>query len=217
MVSPTLLAALQIVVRPKIKADSDDGQGMFLPEKLVMVDCEMDGVVSTRDNLLQVGAIKLSLNKAEKRYEQEGDAFLAYLHSDSKPTKGFHRKFLLDVFKKCNESDLKPEQFKEDFHGWLGDWKGEATPVGDCVPTDIAFLLAKGCIDPCDYDDDDKPVKGTFHYEFFDLNSVKAIARQKAGEKFKIDGENTEGIHDALVDCENQTLELNQYLKILLA
>jgi len=52
----------------------------FLPERLVMVDCEMTGVVASRDALLQVGMLKLLLNKDLMCYEQVDDDLLAYLH-----------------------------------------------------------------------------------------------------------------------------------------
>jgi len=188
----------------------------FLPERLVMVDCEMTGVVASRDALLQVGMLKLLLNKDLMCYEQVDDDLLAYLHHDGEPTNDFQRKFLLPVYEQCKISTLKPNDLKTQIHNWLGDWKGEATPVGDCVPTDIAFLLANDCIDPCDYDDAGNSVKGTFHYEFFDLNAVKAIARSKVGDKFEIPGIDKDGVHDAIVDCNNQLLELNSFIEILL-
>lgn len=206
MKSSRLIQALSLALATK--------KTSFMPEKLVMVDCEMTGVVAGRDDLLQAAFIKLRYDG--EKYCKVGEPLVLYMSHSGRPNGEFQNKYLTDVFDKCNASNLKSDEFKSQLHSWLGDYKGEATPVGDCVPTDIAFLLAGGCIDPCDYDGEGKAVKGTFHYEFFDLNAVKAIARTKAGQKFEIDGINKEGIHDALVDCENQLLELNEFLRKLL-
>lgn len=185
---------------------------MLLPKDLIMIDCEMSGVVPERDSLLQVAMLHLKLEG--KQYQVTGDPLVQYYPYDGEPENGFQKKYLSEIIKKCNESTLTDEEARSQIEGFLGNLKGKVTPVGDCVPTDMAFLYARGVIDRPDIKDD-KQVPGTFHFEFFDLNSVKAIARQKAGKKFKVPGLD-DGIHDALVDCQNQTKELNEYLKILL-
>jgi oligoribonuclease (3'-5' exoribonuclease) len=183
----------------------------FLPEHLVMVDCEFSGVLPERDDLLQIAMLKLRL--VNNQYEVFDEPLEIFLHSNKKPSCEFHRKFLKDVFRKANESYLEPEDAKQLIHDWLGKLKGVVTPAGDCVPLDLAFLYAKGCIDRGDIVDD-KPVPGTFHYEVFDANSIKAIARQKMGKKEEIKME--PGEHNAVVDCVNQTKELNYFLEVLL-
>jgi oligoribonuclease (3'-5' exoribonuclease) len=177
-----------------------------------MVDCEMTGVIPTKDKLLQVAAIKLKRDGYQ--YKQEGEPFVRYLSYDGKPETAFHKQYLTHIFKKCNESSLETDQLKEELHEWLGSYLGKATPVGDCVPTDIEFLRNNDCIDTQHYVNDE-PVLGTFHYEYFDMNAPKKMARVKMGGKF--DTPNLDdNIHDALVDCQNQTKELNHILSILL-
>lgn len=210
--SKVLIRALAMAVATKKAAASK----CFLPEKLVMVDCEMDGVVAGRDKLLQAAFLKLAYNKSKKCYEEISEPLVLYFPHDGKPKNDFQKKYLTEIFQKCNKCTTPIDANKATLHDWLGNYAGEATPVGDCVPTDIAFLLASGLIDPCDFGEDGEPIKGTFHYEYFDLNSVKAIAREACGEKFEVEGLDNEGIHDALVDCKNQLLELNEYLKRML-
>jgi oligoribonuclease (3'-5' exoribonuclease) len=188
---------------------------LFLPESLCMIDAEMTGVIPSKDALLQVSALKLKLNK-QMQYEVVGDHFDEYLCYKGQPTTSFHKKYLTHIFEKCNESSLTPEGLKKKLHSWLGDLKGKVIPTGDCVPHDIYFLKVHKCIDE-GYYEDDKPVPGTFHYEFWDMNPLKDISRQIVGNKYEVEGVDKENQHDALVDCLNQTLELNHALKILLA
>lgn len=195
-----------------IPLKEDDEMKGFLPKDLVMVDCEMTGVVPERDALLQVAMLKLKLK--ENQYEIEGEPLVLYFPFDGQPSNDFQKKYLSDIFKECNESTLTDEEAKKQIETFLGPLKGKVIPVGDCVPVDMMFLYARGVLDRPDIIDD-KQTPGTFHFEFFDLNAPKALARQKAGKKFKVPGLD-DGIHDALVDCENQTKELNEYLKILL-
>jgi len=181
----------------------------FLPERLVMVDCEMEGVVPKRDALLQIASLKLQLEG--NQYREVGEPLVIYLAHKGKPYNDFHWKYLKKIFYKCNKSKITPGIAKEKLHEWLGDWKGQVSPVGDCVPTDIAFLLEKGCADPSDIGN-----PGTFHYEFFEMNALKLVARHLVGSKFETPGVDKKGVHDALVDCRNQLCELNECLKIIL-
>lgn len=187
----------------------------FLPDDLVMLDCEMTCVQPKRDDLLQVAMLKLKRNGYQ--YEVVGEPLVLYLKTDRKPETGFHKKYLAHIFELCNKSTTTPEMAKQRIESWLGDLRGRVTPTGDCVPTDVAFLLEKGLITAPDIVDD-KPVPGTFHYEFADMNLPKAIARHKLRRKETDEeiGADKENIHDALVDCQNQLLELNFYLKACL-
>jgi oligoribonuclease (3'-5' exoribonuclease) len=184
----------------------------FLPEHLVMVDCEMVGVRPDRDALLQVAMLKLQ--RCGNEYKVLKDPLNAFLAYPGQPHNDFHKQFLTHVFKKCNQSKLTPAELREQVHAWLGPLKGTATPVGDCVSTDIDFLLHNKVIDRSDIVNG-KPVPGTFHYESFDLNPVKLITRHRLGHKAKPEGAYPRE-HDALADCVNQTLELNFFLKHLL-
>ena len=185
---------------------------MFLPPKLIMIDCEMTGVVPERDHLLQVAMLKLELKN--NQYVEIGEPLVEYLGYPGKPMNEFQKQYLMQIIDKCNQSRLKPCDLKNKISKWLGSDAGKVMPCGDCIPTDIAFLYSKGCIERPDICDKGS-IPGTFHYEFFDLNAIKAIARQKTGAKEKL--ELDENIHDALVDCRNQTKELNHFLAILLA
>lgn len=203
------MVAQKIKVKGKIYCLASEA---FLPEKLVMIDCEMTGVIPTRDKLLQVAMVKLELKN--KQYNQVGQPLVEYLSYDGKPHNEFHKKYLADIFKICNASKLTSPELKIKIHDWLGkDFLGKATPVGDCVPVDMSFLYANDCINYPDIGDEGS-ILGTFHYEFFDMNSFKLIAREKTGEKEKLDL--NKNAHDALVDCQNQIKELNHCLKILL-
>lgn len=190
----------------------DEGMKTFLPKDMIMLDCEMTGVVPERDSLLQLAMLHLTLEG--KQYNVVGEPLVLYFPYDGEPENEFQKKYLSDIFKQCNESTLTDEQAKEEIENFLGPLKGKVIPVGDCVPVDMMFLYARGILDRPDIIND-KQTPGTFHYEFFDLNAPKALARAKMGKKFKVKGLD-DGIHDALVDCQNQTKELNEYLKILL-
>ncbi len=183
----------------------------FLPEKLVMIDLEMTGVVPERDDIIQIAATKLVLQ--ELQYVEEGEPFEIFPHTNLEPSNPFHLKFLVDIFKKANESEFDIVDARNLFADWLGNWKG-TIPTGDCIQQDMMFLYANGVIDRGDIVDE-KPVSGTLHYECFDINPLKCIARQKLGKKEKLDL--ASGIHNAMVDCRNQTIELNYYLSVLYA
>jgi oligoribonuclease (3'-5' exoribonuclease) len=188
----------------------------FLPEYLVMVDAEMTGVVPKRDKLLQVAMVKLKLQG--NQYVEYDRPLVLYFQHEGEPQNDFQNEHLSHIFERCNEATLQPGEAKEAICQWLGELKGKVTPCGDCVPTDIHFLKEKGCIDEPDIGDDG-PIPGTFHYEYFDMNGIKALARHKAGKKEDVKemaGYDEENVHDALVDCRNQTIEFNHHLKTLL-
>lgn len=199
------------VIQPAPEPISDEAE--FLPDDLVMLDCEMTCVQPKRDELLQVAMLKLKRQGIQ--YEAVGEPLVLYLHTKTQPTTNFHKKFLSHIFEKCNESELAPEQAKAKIHAWLGDLRGKVMPCGDCVPTDVAFLLEKGLIDAPDIVDD-QPVPGTFHYEFWEMNPLKAVSRHKTQRKESLADLDEENIHDALVDDLNQLVEMNHYLQNLL-
>lgn len=181
----------------------------FLPENLIMVDCEMTGPRPMQDELLQVAMVKLQLNGTT--YEEVGEPLVIYMKWEGQPTTPFQKTYLKDIIAKCNESNITPEKAKVLVEEWLGDLLGNVVPVGDCVIADLRFLYQNNIIVDSYYDEENKQVPGTFHYEIFDMNSIKCIARTLWGEKKKPQGEDPNH-HDALVDCRNQTLELNQIL-----
>jgi oligoribonuclease (3'-5' exoribonuclease) len=192
------------------------GTESFLPDTLVMLDAEMTGVVPDRDKLLQIAMTMLKLKG--NQYVEEGEPLVLYMQHDGKPQNDFQKQYLSKIFERCNESTLQPGEAKEAICQWLGEQKGKVTPAGDCVPTDVDFLRHAGCID-CPDIGDEGPIPGTFHYEYFDMNGIKALARHKMGKKEDVKemaGYDSEGAHDALVDCRNQTLELNHYMLALL-
>jgi oligoribonuclease (3'-5' exoribonuclease) len=193
--------------------DERDPVKVFLPEKLAMIDCEMDGVVAKRDDILQIAICKLKLDG--NSYSQDGEPLVIYVHNGGQPKNDFHKKYLSDIFKKCNESKVTYEDAKKQISDWLGEYKG-CVVTGDAIQSDMFFMIEKGVIEVGDIVDGEA-VSGTFHYEMFDINPIKCVARTKIGQK-----ENKEelglddGIHDALVDCQNQLKELNYFLSILL-
>jgi oligoribonuclease (3'-5' exoribonuclease) len=194
----------------KVEAVQEKKYG--LPKTLVMIDCEMTGVNPDVHDLLQVAALKLKLSDGQ--YVEDGEPFDFYLHSDETPENEFHKKYLSEIYKKCNESNKNPEDLKSEIHKWLGDLKGKVMPVGDCVPTDINFLYTSKGGDRPDIGDDG-PIEGTFHYEYFEMNPLKLLVEEITGAKLKVEGLDEENIHDALVDCKNQLIELNHCLKVL--
>jgi oligoribonuclease (3'-5' exoribonuclease) len=196
-------------------ADSEKAQenGTFLPQYLVMIDCEMTGVVPGRDKLLQVGMVKLWL--ADNEYVSMGNPLELYLPYRGRPSNDFQKKYLTHIFDQCNQSTLTIQKGREIIKDYLGDIWGVATPTGDCISCDMSFLYQANLIDRPDINDDG-PIKGTFHYEQFDLNPIKLVARQKLGAKPEIEGIDKENIHDALTDCYNQIKELNFYIKYIL-
>ncbi len=186
----------------------------FLPEKLVMTDCEMSGLYPEKDSLLQVAMVKLLLK--DGKYTVQGEPLVIYLPFSGKPQSDFQKKFLSHIYEKCNTSDLGFPEAARQIENFLGkEYLGVAIPVGDCVPTDIEFLYKNKLLKRPGYAPDGSPIQGTLHYEFFDLNAVKTICRELLGYKFETPNQNP-NIHDALVDCLNQIEELNLFLDILL-
>lgn len=196
-----------------------DERPQFLPERLVMLDCEMTGLDPKKDDVIQISALKLEY--IEGRYQRpatmndEDGEFNLFVHTDLAPTSEFARKYMTEVYRKANESKVDYKTARSLLEQWLGEWKGKVSPCGDCVPTDILFLYMKNVIDLSHYDGD-TPVDGFFHYEFFDMNSIKAVAREKVGHKFDRDVERLAGDHDGLIDCKNQLAEMNAIIGALL-
>ncbi len=186
----------------------------FLPSRLVMIDCEMTGLNYERDDVIQIAALKLVREGLE--YQIADDPFNIFIHTDLEPTSDFARQYMADIYRQANESQNSYEDARALLDTWLGDWRGKVSPTGDCVPTDIAFLRWKNVIDTSYYDGD-TPVDGTFFYEYWDANPIKAIARARVGRKFDKDLPKDPGDHDALVDCRNQLRELNAFLWELLS
>lgn len=210
-------AATLIAEHPKFflgKCPVQAGGGTsFLPERLVMLDCEMTGVDESKYKLLQAAFVKLELDG--EQFKEVGEPLVLYFKHEGQPENNFHKKFLSHIFKECNQSELTGPEGQEKLHAWLGDWLGEVMPTGDCVPTDIAFLKQNGVVKRNDIVDDEQ-VPGTFHYEYWEMNPLKDISRHIKGEKYAVADLDEEGIHDGLVDCRNQTKELNAALAILL-
>ena len=100
--------------------ENDEAAVEFLPRNLVMVDCEMTGVIPSRDHLLQCAALKLELddnaNTTTPQYKVVGEPYVAYFHYQGKPVGDFQNKYLRPIFDKCKESDLTPAKFKDQFH-----------------------------------------------------------------------------------------------------
>jgi oligoribonuclease len=178
-----------------------------------MLDCEMSGLSPDTDDLLQVSAILLELD-VDIQYKPIR-SFNKYLHSKTVPSDDFQKKYLSEIMFECNNSAETSQSVATDLSDFLGAHVGKIQPCGDCVCTDVEFLYAKGIVTRSHFVDN-KPILGTFHYEQFELNSIKALARQKVGSKFDKLLPLESGIHNALVDCRNQTQELNAFLKVLL-
>lgn len=183
----------------------------FLPEWLIMLDGEFDGVVPGKNKILQIAMLRLKLDGHQ--YKEDG-ALMFYLPHSGSPSNEFQKKYLAHIFKEANQSEHTLDQAKAEIEAFLGPLRGKVMPCGDCVPTDMEFLYQNGLAVRSEYRGDEA-VPGTFHFEFFELNPLKALARQKLGKKFDIPGADP-NIHDALVDVRNQLLELNIYLKVLL-
>lgn len=182
-----------------------------IPQRLIMLDCEMTGLDPKVDDLIQVAALKLEL---VGRVYAVVDTFNVFIHTDKQPASDFARQHMTEVYRKANTSNLDYERVGTQFDSWLGDWRGKASPCGDCVPTDVLFMYTKGLVKLAGYDGD-TPRPGSFHYEYFEMNSLKLVARAKMGRKFDKDLPTLPGAHDALVDCKNQLTELNAILNVL--
>jgi oligoribonuclease (3'-5' exoribonuclease) len=207
---------MKIEAATRLKA-TQESKPSFLPDRLVMIDCEMTGLQWDKDDIIQIAALKLQLEGDQ--YVVVGDPFELFLHTDLTPESEFAKKYMAEVYKKANKSPYGYAEAADMLKVFLGDWAGKVSPVGDCVPTDIMFLLQKGVIKSSYYDlvdGKDVAVPGTFFYEFFDINAIKSIARQKMGIKFDKELPRLPGDHDALVDCYNQLTELNAFLSALL-
>ena len=71
----------------------------FLPDRLVMVDCEMTGVDETKHKLLQAAFVKLGLNG--NQYQEVDEPLVIYFQHDGQPENEFHEKYLKPVFSKA--------------------------------------------------------------------------------------------------------------------
>jgi oligoribonuclease (3'-5' exoribonuclease) len=191
-----------------------DANPLFMPSRLVMIDCEMTGLDPKVDDVIQIAALRLLWEGDE--YQVVEEPFNIFLHTDKQPQSEFARTHLTEIYKAANESPNSTDDAHGMLKTWLGDWYGKVSPCGDCVPTDILFLYMKNIISLSHFDGD-TPVDGTFHYEFADMHFIKACARQKMGRKFDRDVPRLAGDHDALVDCKNQLNEMNAIIKVLLS
>ncbi len=176
-----------------------------------MIDCEMSGLRVGVDELLQVSAVILRLDGIIYTEERHFDT---YLHTKNRPVTDFDSKYLSDIYHKCNGSPDTPASVYKAFKEFIGT-DTKLVPCGDCVITDLEFLYNYGILDR-NYYEGDTSVEGTLDYEIFDLNALKCLSRTKKGFKSDKSLVLDSGIHNALVDCRNQTLELNHYLEVLL-
>jgi len=192
-----------------------------LPEKMVMLDCEMSGTRPKEDIVLMI-ALTMLLRQEDNTYKEDPnkEPCVIYIKTDKKPTRKFDKQFLTHIYEICNsDKAVTKEQAKQMIIDWLGDDKGKLQPCGDCVPFDVMFLAFNDIIEPNYYDEDDNAVPGTFHYEYFDMNAPKQILNSKMKKKVNLKTHpdyDHEGVHDALVDDRNQLLELNELIKGLL-
>jgi len=207
---------MKIEAATRLKAS--DERPMFLPERLVMIDCEMTGLDPRTDDLLQVAAIKLVWDPVGQGYAPLPlwPIFNLYIRTDKEPISAFALEHMREVYEKCRASTYTLADARPLLAQWMSGWANEVSPTGDCVSTDILFLWEKGVIDLSRFEGDTS-IPGTFFYEQFDINPVKALARHRVGSKFDKALPLLPGAHDALVDCENQLLELNAFIKVLIA
>lgn len=184
----------------------------MLPQNLLMIDCEMTGLIPHEDDILQVAALLLEL-RDDTQYHIVRE-FNKFCHNKKTPVSTFQKTYLSDIYFECNNSTDTYETTRFHLEEFLSQHLGTITPCGDCVATDLDFLYAKNIIKRNHFEND-TPVLGTFHYENFELNSIKAVARHKIGSAFDKALPLDKGIHNALTDCRNQLLELNAFIKVL--
>jgi oligoribonuclease (3'-5' exoribonuclease) len=182
-----------------------------------MLDCEMSGLRPETDDLLQIAMLDLRLNNTGFQYV-EVNYLNVYPYSAKKPVSSFDAEFLSEIYEEANRSEETADSLRMGIRTFVGQTEiGKVQPCGDCVPTDVSFLKAKGLIDSGYYTVDNVAVPGTFSYEFFEMNSIKTMARHRTGYKFDKQLPLAKGVHDALVDCRNQLIELNAIIKVLLS
>ncbi len=179
-----------------------------LPERIMMVDLEMNGLSPKVDDILQVSMMKAIFDKERFQYLVHPDVLNIFIHTDAQPTKAFHKEHLADCFKKANQSKITLEDAKVIIEKFVGDWKGTSWPCGDCVTTDLGFLFEKGLISHNHYDENDVEVKGTFDFRILEMKPLKVLAQTFGWEKPK----DVLREHDARNDCFNQMAELNNCL-----
>lgn len=186
----------------------------MLHKRIVMTDLEMTGVNCFRDEILQIAMVKCVLDIKTLQYRPYGDTFNIHLHSDLRPTKTFHHEHLTEAYALSNESTIglldarrMVRAFLEQ-DGWLG------LPIsGDCVTTDLMFLVQNKIVDLGDYDEKDNQIEGTFDYRILDINPISRQMRSLGCRPFHEVQTAKLRPHDALNDCFNQIEELNYYLK----
>lgn len=204
---------MKLQARARLLSAAPSTAQSFLPDRLVMLDCEMTGLNVATDDVIQIAALKLERDGVQ--YRATGTPFNMFLHTDLQPESEFARTHMVDIYKKANASTMGYAEARIALKEWLGDWWSIVSPAGDCVPTDVMFLAQKGVISLSHYVGD-VPVPGTFHYEYFDMNAIKAIARTRVTYKFDKELKRLPGDHDALIDCYNQLTEMNAFLDVLL-
>jgi oligoribonuclease (3'-5' exoribonuclease) len=181
---------------------------IMLPERIVMIDGEFNGLLPKVDDLLQVSMMKAIFDKERFQYLVHPDVLNIFIHSDAKPTKKFHKEHLAECFEKANKSKITLEEAAAMIDKFIGEWKGKAWPCGDCVTTDLGFLFEKGLITHNYYDENDVEVKGTFDFRILEMKPLKVLAETFGWKKPK----DILREHDARNDNFNQMGELNNCL-----
>lgn len=180
-----------------------------LPERIMMIDGEFNGLNPKTDDLLQFAMLKAVFDKESFQYLVSRNTLNIFIHSDAQPTKKFHKEHLADCFKQANASKIDSKKAKELVDEYVGDWWGTAWPCGDCVTTDLAFAYEKGLFVNNTYDENDVEQKGTLDYRILEMKPLKALAQTFGWEKPK----DVLREHDARNDCFNQMAELNSCLR----
>ncbi len=182
-----------------------------LPLKIAMIDLEMTGVNSLRDDILEFGAIKCDLDLETMRYKINGKPLHFYIKTDVKPSRKFHFDHLMQAFENSATKGLTLEEAKGKIDEFLGR-EERRWPCGDCVTTDLLFLFNKGLIEFNDYDENDKEIFGHLDYRPFEMKPLKVLAKTLGW----VPPEDQLTEHEALNDCYNQLFELNDCIKFLL-
>lgn len=186
----------------------------MLHKRIVMCDLEMTGVNCFRDEILQIAMVKCELDKKTVQYKPVGEVFNIHLHSSLSPTKPFHHEHLTEAYKKSNASNIGLLDARRMVRAFLAEdgWLG--LPIsGDCVTTDLMFLVQNKIVDLGDYDEKDNHLEGTFDYRILDINPIGRHMRSLGCRPFHEVQSAKLKAHDALNDCFNQIEELNYYLK----
>lgn len=193
--------------------------------KHFMIDIETTGTDKHIDSILQVGCVEIEFKYPY--WELTGREFVRTLHYAGKPENAFAKKFMSELYNKCNETDKKEncQSLAFDLRKFIHKENQEPRYFmgWNASGFDLPFLFDNKILTPSFYVEENgkQEMKGDVHYRIYeqtgslqllcnvtglDSKTIQQIAKDLNPTNISMPNGK---LHDALFDCYNQIMMQN--------